>query len=329
MFIYLIIFVFAYWVLTLQSLHTSRPAGPGCGAAVVRLTWQVAALDASQVRVDPEQLPHLVVDGQSDGFPQTAEEQNLALRPVQRRPLDLWGALQQVGEVHVPAEPSGEQQQQGSEWFSGSCCFPLSTSADFIPQPHNDPEITAPREACNYCSKQAARHRRAATGFKSFTRTRINNENKLLRFKTGAEQLESSWEESIKPWGGFQSWSSARLLEPLQTTESKLRLPAQNQSTLVPEYSVNRVLWYQITLLEDYFTKDCPSAGTSPPISLSLHPSLYLSSISPRMYMKNWTENQLRLPGCIVVSTAFNHWASNSDLSDYTIGRKLYKPSAV
>lgn len=70
------------------------------------LTGEVAALDAPQVWVDPEQLPHLVVDGKCDRFPQTTEEQNLTLCTVQCRPLDLRRTLQQVGEVHVPVGDS-------------------------------------------------------------------------------------------------------------------------------------------------------------------------------------------------------------------------------
>ena len=111
---------------------------------------------------------------------------------------------------------------------------------------------------------------------------------------TGAEQLESSWEESIKPWGGFQSWSSARLLEPLQTTESKLRLPAQNQSTPVPDYSDNWVIWYRRTLVPDYsvtwLLDKRPSVSRNISSSL-LHLSLYVheklnrkSTTFPRMH---------------------------------------------
>lgn len=53
------------------------------------LTRKVTALDASQVRVHPEQLAYFVIDGKSNRLPQAAKEQNLPLCPVQRGPLDL------------------------------------------------------------------------------------------------------------------------------------------------------------------------------------------------------------------------------------------------
>ncbi len=77
------------------------------------LTGQVAALDAPQVHVDPEEFSQLVVDGQSDRFAQITEEQNLALRPVQSGALDLRRALLQIGEVHVPAE------RRTQRWVTG------------------------------------------------------------------------------------------------------------------------------------------------------------------------------------------------------------------
>lgn len=74
------------------------------------LTGQVAALDAPQVHVDPEEFPQLVVDGQSDGLPQIAEEQNLSLRPVQSGSFDLRRALLQIREVHVPVDETAHTE---------------------------------------------------------------------------------------------------------------------------------------------------------------------------------------------------------------------------
>ena len=77
-----------------------RCRGNGGGA---ELTGQVTALDAFQIAVGPEQFPQPVVQRQGDWADQPRGEQRLALRPVQRRPLDLRRALLHRGEVHVPA----------------------------------------------------------------------------------------------------------------------------------------------------------------------------------------------------------------------------------
>lgn len=65
-------------------------------------TRQITALDATQVHVGPEELPQLIIDGKGGRFAQATEEQHLSLSAIQSSPLDLSGALLQVGKVHVP-----------------------------------------------------------------------------------------------------------------------------------------------------------------------------------------------------------------------------------
>ena len=302
MFIYLIIVVLTCLVLTLRSLHTSRPAGPRCGAALVRLTWQVAALDASQVRVDPEQLPHLVVDGQSDGFPQTAEEQNLTLRPVQRRPLDLGRAIQQVGEVHVPAEPERGTTTAGFwvvQWqllFSSLNICRLHSSTTQWPR--------------DYCAKESLQ-------------LLLQTSGPAPPSCDGLQELHQDQNQQREQITEIQDrrWTTPVLLKRVNKTMrriSELKLltsPGATSNHRVqteaagtePEYSGTRVLWYQRTLLTDYFIKHCQQEHS--------HPSLYLSSIFPCMYMKN-KEKINYVSQDALRYQASHHWASNFGLHE-------------
>lgn len=101
---------------------------PGVEGQRSALTCEVTALDAFEVRIHPEEFPHLGVQSQSDGSEKAGGEETLSLRPVQTGGLDLGRALLDGGEVHVPAETSSrvsvsrtssEDTQSRGQFFNG------------------------------------------------------------------------------------------------------------------------------------------------------------------------------------------------------------------
>lgn len=66
-------------------------------------TGQVAALDALQVRVHPEEFAQPVIHHECHGADEARGEEDLALGAVQSRALDLGRSVLHVGEVQVPA----------------------------------------------------------------------------------------------------------------------------------------------------------------------------------------------------------------------------------
>ena len=85
----------------------------GVGVKRSFLTCQVAALDAFEVRICPEQFSHFSVQSQSDGPEEAGGKEALSLCSIQTGCFDLRRALLNGGEVHVSAE---ERQRTGLDW---------------------------------------------------------------------------------------------------------------------------------------------------------------------------------------------------------------------
>lgn len=81
-----------------RGLRGTRPPG-----TLRARTRQVAAFDALQVRVHPEELAQRVVHHQGHRADEAGGKEDLTFGAVQGRALDLGRRLLHVGEVQVPA----------------------------------------------------------------------------------------------------------------------------------------------------------------------------------------------------------------------------------